>query len=307
MGFRLRASSFALAVAMTALTFCGAFAQTTMREPTLDVVGGGHGKVRLTVVAGEDGAPTGFQVFWMTASQFDEQGARWTWPWVPGQGWADFTGLGTLNTWGSAQVDFKLAPGGSLDIEIGDTRGESGVTGTISAELLENTEYVFVAVTHGAGMNTDSPLSVTVRQGTTPQGEDCTYTIGYWKNHTERWAATNLTLGTVNYTAAQLLSILQAPVSGNGLVSLAHQLIGAKLNLANGANPTSIASTISAADALIGGLVSPPVGAGNLAPSATSALTQALDDFNNGLSGPNHCGSTPVRTSSWGSLKLIAR
>ena len=103
------------------------------------------------------------------------------------------------------------------------------------------------------------------------------------------------------------MSILNAPVSGNGLISLAHQLIGAKLNLANGANPTSIASTVAAADALIGGLVIPPVGAGYLAPSATSAYTQSLDDFNNGLSGPGHCGSTPVRTSSWGSLKTIVR
>lgn len=307
MGFRFRASSIGLALAAVALTFGGAIAQVPMDAPSLDVVDGGHGKVRLTVTAGASGAPTGFLVFWMPASQFAEQGSRWVSPWAPGQGWVDYTGIGTLNTWGSAQVDFKLAPGGSLDVEIGDTRGESGVTGTIAAELLQNTEYLFVAVTHGAGMNTDSPLSQTVAIATTSQGEDCTFTIGYWKNHAAAWPTNSLTLGSVNYTAAQIMSILNAPVSGNGLVSLAHQLIGAKLNLANGANPTSIASTVAAADALIGGLLIPPVGAGYLAPSTTSAYTQSLDDFNNGLSGPGHCGSTPVRTSSWGSLKTIVR
>jgi len=166
---------------------------------------------------------------------------------------------------------------------------------------------VFVAVAHGGGMNTDSPLSMTVRHATSTQGEDCTYTIGYWKNHTDRWPLTSLTLGTVSYSATQLLAILNQSVSGNGLVSMAHQLIGAKLNVANGANPTSIAATITAADAQIGGLVVPPVGSGYLSPSSTSAKTQALDDFNNGLLGPNHCGSTPVRTTSWGSLKAIAR
>lgn len=307
MRFRFRASSVGLALASLLLSAGTGVAQTAMDRPGLDVVGGGHGKVRLTVTAGPSGIPAGFQVSWMTAEQFALQGSRWASLFGPGQGWADFTGTGTLNTWGTAAVDFKLAPNQSLDIEIGDTRGETGVSGTIAAELQPNTAYVFVAVVHGAGMNTDSPLSLTVSHATTTQGEDCTYTIGYWKNHTDRWPVSSLTLGSLNYTAAQLLQILNQPVAGNGLVSLAHQLIGAKLNIANGANPSSINSGIAAADALIGGLVVPPVGTGYLAPSATSGLTQDFDDFNNGLSGPNHCGSTPVRTSSWGGLKVIAR
>jgi len=50
-----------------------------------------------------------------------------------------------------------------------------------------------------------------------------------------------------------------------------------------------VAAAIASADALIGGLVIPPVGSGSLASSATSALTSALDNFNQGLIGPGHC------------------
>lgn len=117
----------------------------------------------------------------------------------------------------------------------------------------------------------------------------CTYTQGYWKNHAAAWPVTSLDLGTVTYDQTQLLSILNAPVQGNGLISLAHQLIAAKLNGATSSTP-GIGASIAAADALIGSLVVPPVGSDYLDPSATSSLTDALDDFNSGITGPGHCG-----------------
>jgi hypothetical protein len=128
-------------------------------------------------------------------------------------------------------------------------------------------------------------------------GEGCTLTQGYWKNHggtgpqADAWPVNNLTLGSVNYTQAQLLAILGTPVKGNGLISLAHQLIAAKLNVAAGADDTDIATAIGNADALIGALVIPPVGSGSLSTSATSSLTGALGAFNEGTTGPGHCDS----------------
>jgi hypothetical protein len=100
-----------------------------------------------------------------------------------------------------------------------------------------------------------------------------------------------LTLGNPghSYTVAQLVSILQATPSGNGLISLAHQLITAKLNIAHGADGSAIASTIASADSLIGNLWVPPVNYGSLAPSATSALVTALNNYNTGVTGPGHC------------------
>jgi len=124
---------------------------------------------------------------------------------------------------------------------------------------------------------------------TCPPDKGCTFTQGFWKNHPDAWPVSSLALGSVTYTAAQLGAIFDEPVAGNGLISLAHQLIAAKLNIANGADPSAIASTIAAADALIDGLVVPPVGSGFLAPDDTSALVDALSDFNEGLTGPGHC------------------
>ena len=95
---------------------------------------------------------------------------------------------------------------------------------------------------------------------------------------------TSLDLGSVTYTDLQLLSIFNTPAQGNGLLTLAHQLIAAKLNIANGADSTDIAQAISDADALIGSLVVPPVGGGFLA--AGSQRVQALAQ---GVTGPGHC------------------
>jgi hypothetical protein len=289
--------TFALAIAPAV-----SFAQA-LDTPTLSAVSVGHGKARLTITAGPSGAPNGFEVCYMTASDY---AARGGWPasgWWPEEGWVTYTGIGTLNTWGSAQVDFKLGAGQSVDVEIGDANGETGVSGTIAAELADATNWVICVFAVGGNGFTRSVYSANIAGTTTTQGENCTFTIGYWKNHPETWPVASLQLGSVVYNAAQLLSILNQPVAGNGLVSMAHQLIGAKLNIANGANPTSIAATITAADAQIGALVVPPVGAGYLSPASTSAKTQTLDDFNNGLLGPDHCGSTPAKTSTWGGVK----
>jgi len=110
---------------------------------------------------------------------------------------------------------------------------------------------------------------------------DCTFTQGFWKNHEEAWPVSSLELGSVSYTQQELLAIFGEPVRGNGLISLAHQLIAAKLNVAFGANDWGIADEIAAADAMIGALVVPPVGSGYLAPRDTGSLNDALDGFNN--------------------------
>lgn len=131
-----------------------------------------------------------------------------------------------------------------------------------------------------------------------PTGDNCTYTQGYWKTHgpnptgnnSNEWPVTSLTLGSVSYSDAELQSIFDEAVKGNGLISLAHQLIAAKLNVANGADDTAIAGTIADADALIAGLTVPPVGSDSLKPNVTSSLTDALTAFNEGTTGPGHCG-----------------
>jgi hypothetical protein len=97
-----------------------------------------------------------------------------------------------------------------------------------------------------------------------------------------------VTLGTHNYTQSQLLQIYNQPVQGNGLVALAHQLITARLNLPD---DPAVQGYITAADALIGNLVVPPIGNGYLPTSQTSTLNNLLDTFNN--SKPSNCQPVP--------------
>ncbi len=120
----------------------------------------------------------------------------------------------------------------------------------------------------------------------------CVRTQGFWKNHPDDWPVEELTLGTVNYNQAQLLRILRRPVKGNGLVSLAKQLIAAKLNKASGAPvPQPVQDAMDGADALIDGLVVPPIGEDFLRPSVTEPFYEVLDEYNNGTfpDGPPSC------------------
>jgi hypothetical protein len=123
---------------------------------------------------------------------------------------------------------------------------------------------------------------------TCPVPNQCPLTQGFWKNHPDAWPVSMLMLGTVTYTEAQLLTILETPPAGDASLILAHQLIAAKLNIANGSNPSPISATISDADGDIGSSTIPA----NVA--ASSALgtdmtndANTLDSFNS--SNPSSC------------------
>jgi len=212
-------------------------------------------------------------------------------------------------------------------------------------------EYVFRAFAHASRFANRSAFSFISTTGSPELSEPgatcatstdcggCTLTQGYWKNHgpagcvsgnnSDTWnesswpvgvptgggpAGPIMTLGTVNYSPAQICSILNKSAKGNGLVALAHQLIAAKLNaLVHGS--TCDQADIDAADALIGSKVCPPVGTGFIAPSATNALITALDNFNNGLGCAAHCSAPQARPTNasptiqrkWGELKVRYR
>ena len=78
--------------------------------------------------------------------------------------------------------------------------------------------------------------------------DGCTRTQGYWRNHPEDWVGVSLSLGSNDYTQAQLLTIFRTPVRGNGLILLAHQLIAAKLNALAGASSPDALAAIAAAE-----------------------------------------------------------
>ena len=278
---------------------------TEFDSPTIAKGNTGHGKQTIAITAGASGAPNGFTLWWMDAPMYNSLGGEWPTVPVPGMGYAAFIGEPTLNTFGGQYTTFLLGPNETTLIEIGDLRQESGVSG-VEGELLYDRRYYFVAFANDSRGRPASPASVTLVARTT-QSTNCTYTQGFWKNHKNVWPTASVDLGGVTYNKEQLCDIFDTSVKGNGLVSLAHQLIAAKLNFANGASSPAAESAMNDADALIGALLVPPIGGGYLHPSLVSTLAQTLDDFNNGIIGPGHCGSVPTQEKSWGELKSLFR
>ena len=247
--------------------------------------------INVTVTAGITGTPGGFVIEYMRESDYIANNSTF------------FTSpnskLFSVNLTGS---EYLLAPivCGSVDVCITD--------------LACGTNYVFrVRANAGTFISNECgciPLSAsgfstpvtccTSPCPTPPAPTGCTYTQGYYKNHgpnnngnqTNQYPASALPLllGTTNtYTAVQLQNILRTPVQGNGLISLAHQLIAAKLNIAKGASvPLYIQDAINAADALIG---TRSIFTGRLSTSETSGLVAILTSYNEGTSrgGPRHC------------------
>ena len=207
-------------------------------------------------------------------------------------------GLAWAETPDSAECTVTDDPGGDI-LSCFVLQLDPGVSFSVTVEAATNSEACDYTLANTAtvraanesraakGNNSASAsISVACEQ---PPDEGCTFTQGFWKNHPEVWPVSSLLLGSVTYTNAQLGDIFDEPVAGNGLISLSHQLIAAKLNVASGADPTSVSQAIADADALIGGLVVPPVGSGFLAPGDTSFLNDALTAFNEGATGPGHC------------------
>jgi hypothetical protein len=119
-----------------------------------------------------------------------------------------------------------------------------------------------------------------------------------WKDHPDVWAVSSLTLGSVTYSKAQLLRILQTPAGRNGLITLASDLIEAKLNQAAGASvPPAVAAAIAAADAMIASNVVPPIGRAVLTTILVGPIDSVLDAYNRGRApgGPKACKTCPVK------------
>lgn len=265
-------------------------AKPILGTPVLGCADRSQASITIQFTAGTYGAPNGFSLQWMKKSDFDLYG------WPSGTSGllcdAGFSGSANLSR-------YNLAAGESVTVVVGDFLFDNGASTSCTDPLECGTTYVFRAFAHANDDYQKSDWSANLEASTLSCTEvpACTYTQGYWKTHgpvpvgenTNTWPVTSLTLGSVSYTDLQLLAIFNTAAAGNGLLALAHQLIAAKLNLANGTDPTSIAATVAAADALIASLVVPPVGTGYLAPAVTSSLTTLLDNYNNGATGPGHC------------------
>lgn len=130
----------------------------------------------------------------------------------------------------------------------------------------------------------------------------CTYTQGYWKTHSEfgpapydpTWAQLANGASTAFFlSGGTWYSVFHTAPAGNVYYSLAHQYMAAKLSILAGAAPTAVAATITAAEALLNTYTPAQVRAmkgSNPVRQQFTALAETLDRYNNGLTGPGHCG-----------------
>jgi hypothetical protein len=291
-----------------------AAAQTAYDAPSIGLLDRGLFRLTLSVSAGSTGAPAGFTIQWMKKADYDALGG-WADEGHPSLKYCQCYGPYVLNQWAGSAI---MGPGGISYLQLGDLADEdnSAIYGNDYDLLLPGTEYVVRGYVEGDGNGDPSGFSNTLTTSTLVS--ECTQ--GFWKTHgpagcnpslgPNLWPVScfPMLLGTVAYSQAQICSILNQSVGGNGLISLAHQLITTKLNGCSTSDLTPVLADIAAADALIGGLVVPPVGGGFLSPASTSALTETLDDYNNGLLGGVANCPTPVRaTTTWGRLKALYR
>lgn len=295
----------ALAIALTCLVPAAWAGKVgTMNTPLLSCGAITSVSFDVNVCAGAGtGAPAGFSLQWITAEQLANgpDGIAGT---LDDNTWlaSDSLDLCKASFSGNANgSSYNLGKGQCAAVQIGDNLFDNpGASSNCpSTPLACGTTYAvrgFAHATSSLNRSAFTPNLFCTTEACEPAG-GCTFTQGYWKTHgpiptgnnVNEWPVASLTLGSVSYTDLQLQSIFNTPAQGNGLISLAHQLIAAKLNIANGADDSAIAGAIASADALIGGLVVPSVGAGSLPSSATSSLTSALTLYNQGDIGPGHC------------------
>jgi hypothetical protein len=170
-------------------------------------------------------------------------------------------------------LGFASVSGQRIDQEVG------GTATTISALTFANGGEIVINIYHGA--------TITFVNHVEENG--CTYTQGWYKNEKHVWPSGSITRGSSFDGGASHASILDTPPRGNVYYILAHQYITALLNVQGGASSTDIADELDdAADYFAAASPNNPLPAGWTKDEVT-ALATALDEYNNGITGPGHC------------------
>lgn len=155
----------------------------------------------------------------------------------------------------------------------------------IAALIVIGVGFASVEVSHGLWFE-KLFLRGTVSTGS--WGENCSLTLGYWKNHTDEWYGYSTSQPFYN-SGLSWLEALKQPTKTDAYYILARQFIAAVLNMRQGAAlPGSVASTMNDAHLWFvsnGPGVPPDSSDGQV----LVAWAELLTDFNEGRIGPGHC------------------
>ena len=188
----------------------------------------------------------------------------------------------------------SLPPGLTLNTATGMITGTPTTAGIFyfSAKVVDSTS--------GTAQTASVNCSITI---TPRQSAGCTLTIGYYKNHPSAITPLPINLGTSGGAKTLVVSSQQIGVDvlgqhvygapANGITKLYAQLLAAKINGLRGATLSAVSTAISSADAFLA--THNYQDWTSLTPTEQSnvlAWHSALDNYNNGVTGPGHCGTT---------------
>jgi len=209
---------------------------------------------------------------------------------------------------GGSVSDFAI-PAGTCKVVAIDKTTVTNVTSTVVVVELSNPLYsllsvarqridfipntqtdvlgTLAAVTDGVGVPLNAfhgDLFVYHNQAVVPA--HCTYTMGWYKNHTSSWPSGSLTPTTQFDGGQTIIDLLNTPPKGSQYIILAHQYLTALLNIQGGSSvPPAVQTALNTAAAYFAG---GSAGTGDPNVDITGVST-ILDDYNNGLTGPGHC------------------
>jgi len=284
LGFAL----IAVAVMFLSSTPGSASVKPTMSTPLLSCGGSGQDYIDINVTGGSTtGAPAGFTIQWQTVGDYNQFG----WP-ANSSCPLDVNGVPTCGesfctasfSGNASSSNYNLAAGQPVTVRIGDLMLDSGVsTDCPQVRLLCSHNYVFRAFAHANSARQRSAFTENLTCSTLECPVECDANVkgvDFWATHyPDAWPTVpegGLMIGCTSYTAEQLKTILlTTPGEGDCTTALLHQVIAARLNIANGASEEYVnltAESLAGADAfLCGGEAD--------CPSLTNTLDSARAQF----------------------------
>ncbi|MBT8335808.1 MAG: hypothetical protein KJO11_04325, partial [Gemmatimonadetes bacterium] len=223
--------------------------------------------------------------------------------------WTTGVSSGGFSDWSCRDVYLGLDAGATVRVT---ERSIPGYTVSTAASLAGGTnapapilgpDYVEGLAAGFVSVNNDGGSGVTAYFTNTeiPQG-GCTLTIGYWKTHSEygpapydsNWANLPAGADTPFFLSGQsYYEVFQTPVKGNQYYNLAHQWMGAYLNVLNGASiPADVLTAWNEAQVLFETYTPGDIdGLRGKDPLRADFVRLAgiLGSYNEGDIGPGHC------------------